>query len=972
MARPAPSDEELSDLVRRVGLARDGRAAQALLRRNPKLHHLRTVAYLSDAVAKVIHVDLDHAERLSTAAGWLAARVGDDHGRARAMRALGNVRFSRGKYAQALGLWDEAVDLFRSRGSEIEVGRTLSNSLQALIFLGRYEEASRRALVARGLLERAGDRVCLARLDSNLANLFYRQDRFPEALELYRRAYEQFLEQGGIHDVAAALRNMAVCYISLNQFDEALASHREARAFCEKHGLLLLVVGADYNVAYLHYLRGEYTKAIELYRLARERSEKLGDAYHRALCDLDQSELYLELNLIDEGVQLATEAFEGFEALKMGYEAAKALTNLAIGAGRQGEAFRALGLFGKAREMFVREGNDVWPALIDAYRALVLQHEGRLFEARQLGEAALGFFAKSALPSKAALCELLLARIHLRMGEFRSARELCLAALGRLGVADTPEQSYRAHFLLGQVEEALGDREAAFRAYRAAHARLENLRSHLEQDELKVGFLKDKLAVYESLVTLTLAGDRRGAALEQAFAYVEQAKSRSLADLLAFRAHALPSRAKARSGLVEEVHGLRQELNWYYRQIDIAEIRPGERSPEQIEALRQTSRDRETRLLRTLRDVMAKDEEFASLQVAGTIGLEAIRSTIPDGATLVEYYEARGTILACVLTRQRLEIVPVTLASRVRHLLRLLQFQLSKFRLGPDHVRTFGAALLEAAQQHLRELHAELFAPIRDLIQGGHVIVVPHDFLHYVPFHALHDGHRFVIEDLVVSYAPSASVHHLCATKRPAYHEESLILGVPDPATPFILDEVRAVAATLPRARMLLGEEATEENLRRYGPKSRFVHIATHGLFRYDNPMFSSLQLGDSRLSLFDIYQLELRAELVTLSGCGTGLNVVEGGDELMGLVRGLLYAGAQAALVTLWDVSDQSTAEFMKRFYRRLQAGTGKAVAVREAMLDLRRDYPHPYYWAPFVLVGQTEKNDPTPISIGPSPHPI
>ena len=378
MARPAPSDEELSDLVRRVGLARDGRAAQALLRRNPKLHHLSTVAYLSDAVAKVIHVDLDHAERLSTAAGWLAARVGDDHGRARAMRALGNVRFSRGKYAQALGLWDEAVDLFRSRGSEIEVGRTLSNSLQALIFLGRYEEASRRALVARGLLERAGDRVCLARLDCNLANLFYRQDRFPEALELYRRAYEQFLEQGGIHDVAAALRNMAVCYISLNQFDEALASHREARAFCEKHGLLLLVVGADYNVAYLHYLRGEYTKAIELYRLARERSEKLGDAYHRALCDLDQSELYLELNLIDEGVQLATEAFEGFEALKMGYEAAKALTNLAIGAGRQGEAFRALGLFGKAREMFVREGNDVWPALIDAYRALVLQHEGRL------------------------------------------------------------------------------------------------------------------------------------------------------------------------------------------------------------------------------------------------------------------------------------------------------------------------------------------------------------------------------------------------------------------------------------------------------------------------------------------------------------------------------------------------------------------------------------------------------------------
>src|SRR5207245_2941039 len=83
--------------------------------------------------------------------------------------------------------------------------------------------------------------------------------------------------------------------------------------------------------------------------------------------------------------------------------------------------------------------------------------------------------------------------------------------------------------------------------------------------------------------------------------------------------------------------------------------------------------------------------------------------------------------------------------------------------------------------------------------------------------------------------------------------------------------------------------------------------------------MFSSIRLSDSLLSLFDLYQLRLPAELVTLSGCGTGLNVVVGGDELLGLVRGLLYAGALSVLVTLWDVNDQSTAEFMKWFYQHL-----------------------------------------------------
>src|SRR5262249_15388932 len=150
------------------------------------------------------------------------------------------------------------------------------------------------------------------------------------------------------------------------------------------------------------------------------------------------------------------------------------------------------------------------------------------------------------------------------------------------------------------------------------------------------------------------------------------------------------------------------------------------------------------------------------------------------------------------------------------------------------------------------------------------------------------------------------------------------------------------------------GEDATYEKLRDAGSRKRFVHIATHGSFRQDNPMFSSISLGNAQLSLFDLYRLELPAELVTLSGCGTGLNVVGGGDELIGLKRGLLYAGAQGALLTLWDVNDRSTAEFMKLFYERLGSNPNKAQAVQSAMEELRRAYAHPFFWAPFVLVGK------------------
>ena len=163
-----------------------------------------------------------------------------------------------------------------------------------------------------------------------------------------------------------------------------------------------------------------------------------------------------------------------------------------------------------------------------------------------------------------------------------------------------------------------------------------------------------------------------------------------------------------------------------------------------------------------------------------------------------------------------------------------------------------------------------------------------------------------------------------------------------------------SVAGILPDAELLVGADANEAALRDKGAHSRLIHIATHGSFRQDNPMFSGIRLGGAYLSLYDLYHLKLEAELVTLSGCATGLNVVAPGDELLGLIRGLLYAGAQSLLLTLWDVNDRSTADFMTRFYRRIRDGEGKASALQGAMRELRNNYPHPYHWAPFTLIGK------------------
>jgi hypothetical protein len=498
-----------------------------------------------------------------------------------------------------------------------------------------------------------------------------------------------------------------------------------------------------------------------------------------------------------------------------------------------------------------------------------------------------------------------------------------------------PELDVPGHAALGLVREAQGDRPRAYEAFQKADRSLDRLRSHLQGDSLKVAFLEDKQAVYESLVSIGLALEPTRGHVEAAFGYIEKAKSRSLADAIAFRAGSLAPRVAGHAA--GEVQRLRQELHWHYRQAEREDTSGARRSASRRESERQRILALEKQLGRSLEDLRRTDEEFTALQSGASAGLDDIHASLAPDTILVEYYQARGQIYGCVVGRDRLDVVPLGPLTEVRSLLRLLQFQLSKFRLGPDYTGALEGHLHAATQAHLRSLHGALIAPLRHLLRGEHLVIVAHDVLHALPFHALLDGERYLSDEFTVIYAPSSSVYRLCRTKRARAGGGALIMGVSDASTPFIVDEVGAVAAVLPNPRVFLGSEATAGQLRTHGVDSRFVHIATHGMFRRDNPMFSSIRLGDGPLCVYDLYDLRLSAELVTLSGCGTGLSVVVGGDEQLGLARGLLYAGARAVLLSLWDAHDDSTSAFMKTFYGRLQAGASKARAAQHAMREVR-----------------------------------
>lgn len=948
-----PPPNTLDATLERLALEPLKRKRRQMLQGGRQWWSADLVRRLYDEMVRLARIDLKQAGRLAEAALWVSQQLDDDASLAIGLRAVGHVHFLRGDHSPALEHYQAALRIYERLGMDLEVGRTLSGALQTLIYLGLYDQAFAWAQRAHEIFSREGDRLRLARLDTNMANILYRQDRFEEALALYRRAIDVFRQIGTPQDVAITLKNMATCQISLTEFRDALATYRDAREVCVEHKMPLLVAEADYNIAYLYYLRGEYTKAIELYRATREHCHELGDMYHQGLCDLDQSEMYLELNLSEEGAHLARRAYETFRDLGMGYEMAKAMANLAIAASHHGDSTLALQLFRDARDLFEREHNHAWIAIVDLYQALVFYQDGNLAEARTLCENALRFFAESPLIGKAALCQLLLARIHLGAGRTEESLRECVAAMAKLQQAESPALSYQAYFVFGLIQEELGDREGSRRAYQHAHQRLENLRSHLKAEEVKIAFLKDKLAIYERLVRMSLADAPSPGNLEAAFIYIEQAKSRSLADLIAFRGSSLPNPREAHGGRMQRVTELRDELNWYTRAMQMLEGGVMLKTAH-LDKLRRAVRQCEARLIEAVADLRVEDKEFANLEGARPIDLESIRAALPADAILLQYYRVEDVYYACLLSRTQLKIVPTGSASELRRVLQLLRFQLSKFRLGPDYVRTFDHTLRAATDEHLREFYRQLIAPIAEHLTAENLIICPHEFLHYLPFHALLDGDSYLCDRHSICYSPSASVYYLCCNKTGTAREGALVMGVPDPAAPYIEEEVKAVSSVLPGAEVYVGPAATLDVLRQKGAGSRFIHIATHGWFRQDNPMFSSISLGNSQLSLFDLYHLSLPAELVTLSGCGTGLNVVVGGDELLGLKRGLLYAGAEGVLLTLWDVHDQSTAGFMQLFYRHLRQGSDKAKAARQAMMEIRAAYPHPFYWAPFVLVGK------------------
>jgi CHAT domain-containing protein/tetratricopeptide (TPR) repeat protein len=940
-------------LLDRLPRLRNKSAQAKFLSKHPEFLKVEVVSWLADLVRDQSKVDTATTIPLAQLAMAIAAKLRDKSALARSQRAMGNALYSSGQNKLAIKYHEQARTMFAALHNRVELARTLSASTQPLILTGNYRRALANAKQARTILSKLGDRGRVARLDVNIGNIFHRQDRFAEALKWYERAHRYFLDDAekDPEGMAAALHNIAMCLVSLSDFQGALAAHQEARAIAQKYGLHVVVGQADYNIAALYYLHGEHSRAIGMLLATREACRKTNDQYHVALCNLDLSEIYVQLNLAGPAEEMALEAAAGFQKLGMSYEEGKSLVNVALAMAQQNKTAPALEMLGKARQQFIKEKNSAWPFLTDLYHAAILIDQGRPEEARRMCAGASHFFKTARIPSKRAQCELLMARASLLAGKPQVAKRQCAAALVTLETVELPLLSCQAQQLMGQIYRATGSVREAYEHYQKARRLLEKTRTALHNEEMKISFMEDKQEIYEGLIQMCLESKTEGHRLEEAFGYIEESKSRILQDLMS--SSEISDLNPGTDENHDKVIKLRSEINWYSHKLSEEQLRGPEASHKVMADLQAAIRKRENEVLRLVREMSVTEAVSAGLSTATTATFAEIRESMTADSTLVEYFQIKDRLLAAILTQESFEIAEVTEVNLVAPLIEKLHFQLAKFRMGAEYANTFADSLLNTTLQHLRELYEKLFVPVEGLVKGRHLVVVPHGVLHRLPFQALFDGTNYLIDKFTISYAPSATVHSLCHRRPVNSRGCALVMGVPDAAAPLIGDEATAIAGIIPDAELFLGKNATTDVLWRKGADCRLIHIATHGYFRQDSPLFSGIRLGDSVLTLMDLYRMKLPAELVTLSGCATGANAVAGGDELLGLVRGLVYAGARATLLSLWDVHDRSTLEFMTLFYGHLAAGASKVIALQKAAQRVREGYPHPYYWAAFSLVG-------------------
>jgi CHAT domain-containing protein len=553
----------------------------------------------------------------------------------------------------------------------------------------------------------------------------------------------------------------------------------------------------------------------------------------------------------------------------------------------------------------------------------------------------------------------------------------------------TPQQLKYARFMgpneqldffvaRGDGLSASGNSSGAKEFYLNALSLIEKQRATIDSDTKRIVFSGHRNSIYVKLVEIYSKENDAG----ESFHMIERSKGRVFADLLESKNIQL-----ARN----------EESNFYQNYLlknsEMNEILShGSISFDQIKYLEENRGIHVSSTFRTTPLI-----EFNNLDQAKPITLEETENILSRptiDSNLVQYFVSpEKTIIVLAGGTQQIKEVPLGKEQLIKKISRFREL-ISDNSRGQDEFISLS-----------QELYQILIEPIALNISKNRIIISPHGPLHYLPFQLLHDGEKYLIEEHTLNYVPSATILRYLANKSPigplepdgepkfmgttivddseflpGWGTESvnesifdnqnsgrpksiLLLGNPQLDNeafdlPYSEVEIDSAATFFPDSLKLSRNSASETNLKNKASSYDVLHFATHATFDNEEPFNSSLLLAndginDGKLTVEEIYQLELKPSLVVLSACDTGLGKYSAGDEIIGFYRAFMYAGAKSIIATLWPVSDEATSFLINEFYQSLKINS-LGESLRLAQLKTKEKYPNPANWGGFVLVGR------------------
>ena len=918
---------------------------------------------LKDRVVQLMRSNTQEAIQLSELLIYYADLKKNDLHRALGFRAKAQALMAAtGNYQQALTLFDEAIGIHAEYNDV--VGQALVNMLRiwALANLGYYEQAVKDGEWAGKILEEHSLWLPLATLHNNLALVHDRVGNYREAVTMFTLAGQAYKELGtaGEEFIPGNECNRAMALSNMGLFQEAIEVSEIAIAFAEKFQQTTIMARTQHNLGLTYSMMGRYTDALVLLDQARDTHIANHQAHEAALCELSSSFCLLALRRFSDVLKKCVPVRQLFNELGMRLEEAEALWNQAVAYIGLGRYEDALTFLTTSRQIFLEVGHQHNVINTDLQSASLYYQQGNFVKSLSTAEGYVEVLEQMKLPFWASQARLIAAGAALALMQLEQANSLIGEVLALAQGQNWPYLLYQGYDLLGQLNSVYGDEGQALVNYQLAIAALERLRGKL-MIEFRVDFFGDKQTTYERIVDLSLKSGQP----YQAFEYVERAKSRALQELLAFRPDlGLHAKNNTDKVLVEEIRRLQLERQ---QQLKYAEKSIRESLPDQQTQAMQIHREVlkvEQQITALWHKLLVHNADYARDASLWEVKIEPVGPYLDTETLLIEYFSVQDELVVFLITTGLDGVHESTQVVRLPVKMNTITGLLQRFNVNLGMVpRSAGyqlADLFVNAKGILKRLYHLLLLPIRDVLnQYKKLIIVPHGSLHYLPFHALYDGELYLVETYQISYLPASSFLRYCHDVELASDGLLSVGHSYNGRLPYAVEEAQMIAKFW-NGTPLLENGATLAEIQARASQCRILHLACHGDFRADNPLFSGLAFEDGWLTTFDIFNMRLGVSLVTLSACQTGRNVIGGGDELLGLTRAFLSAGAVSLVLSLWPVADHSTARLMEVFYKHLAGGDAKGAALRAAQCEfLRRTaegdetFQHPYFWAPFFLIG-------------------